>query len=292
METNTDQPANTNLPAVIFETVLLDEKEPVKITADLIREKSKPLTDLVIENIFDQKGYDAVKSAKNKAVKTRTTIEKLEAAKNKELKADFDGKKKDVSDYTAELYAACKEVENNLQKKLTDIDTAKVAEVERLAKEKKDRTDGREKKMFELGLIWNGSTFSGLGKSFTKEILFEMSDTIYSDFVVELEGLHMTAGVTGKEFEQPATPEQAVPRTTGGFATSWPSHQPAVKEVTGPPAATGAQRLYGTAIYSRALPECGLRIVITDGIIQDPDGDAVVINDRILESQYYLQVVR
>lgn len=250
---------------VLFEAAILDEKEFTPITAELIREKSKPLTELTIANILDTEGYNKVKAAKNKAIKTRTCIERLEKAQLAEYKAEYDAKKKEVTDYTAGLYSACREVENALQGKLTAIDEAKEAEIKRLNEETRKRTEGREQKLFELGFTWNGQSYLGYGKALTRDYLFGLSDTAYDELLTELEGLQMEIGVTGEVL--PA-----------------PEHPPI------PAADIFKEREYPTAIFDERVE--GLRIVLTKGIVEKPDRDAVLVNKRVAESNVYVQVVR
>lgn len=266
-----------NLTPVLFETIILDEKEPVKITAALIRQKSKPLTDLVIENIFDQDGYDKVKQAKNKAVKTRTSIEKLEKALNSQLKAEFDGKKKEVTTYTAELYEACREVENTLQAKLTAIDDAKDTEVKRLAEEKREKTEAREQKMFELGMTWNGQVFIGHNTSFNKDFLFRLNAEKYENLVTNIEGIRMESSITG---EEPAAAPAPVTQQSKPFVSN------------GTTTVERADRVYDNTVFEKKIPGTTFRIILTKGQVADPDADALIINERVMESAIYVQIVK
>lgn len=286
METPTTQAvAETNLPAVIFEAVIIDEKEPVKLTADLIREKSKTLTALTIENIFDEKGYEAVKKAKGKAVKTRTSIEKIEKEMLADIKTKYEDERKRVTDYTAGLYAACKEVEGVLAAKLKDIDDAKNAEIERMDKEKKERTEAREQKMFELGLLWNGTQFAGYGYAFTKEMLHGYTQEFYESLMRDIEGAKLEQDVTGKEVK---TSNHAFAVPMGKFTD--PNHSTLTDDINFNSRLMGIKREYPTAVYDKTAS--GTRVVITKGSLADPEAEALITNDRILNSDYYIQLVR
>lgn len=262
---------------VIFEAMILDIKEPVKLTADLIRKESKVLTDLVIKDIFDTAGYDAVKKAKNLAVKTRTSIEKLEKAKNADLKADFEKKKKEVTDYTAGLYAACREVEDSLQKKLTDIDQAKATAALALAEQREARTTARENKMYELGLAWNGKEFMGYGKFIGKGFLFDLDDAGYDSIVTELAGLQIQAGLN------PAiAPPAPIAPIEMGTMRQGPSNDDPIPIPTFKP--------FENTIYEKYIYEHGVHIFITNGQVPEHPA-ATVINDEIKESGYFVQVL-
>ena len=195
---NTNKEVPSALPAVIFEDEIGE-----KITAELIRKKAEPLMALTIANIFDEKGYAAVKDAKTKAVKMRTFIEKKEKDVVKGIKTRHASEIKEVTDYTAELYKACLEAQNDAEKKLKAIDDAKQEAADKLAKEQKEKTEGREKQMFELGMVFNGQVFSGYGRSFTKEQLHGYPDDFYVNFVIELEGMQMESGITGASNQTP-----------------------------------------------------------------------------------------
>ncbi len=270
---------NTNK---FFMAQILDEPEPIPLTADIIREKSADLLSLTIENIFDTKGYEAVKKAYNKAVKTRTAIEKLEAPKKKEYKTAYDAKVKELTDYTAELYKACREVEDNLKGKFTAIDTAIVVEQKRLADEKREKTEGREKAMYAVGMQFNGINFAGHGKMITKEMLHSMKDADYDTMLEELTLAHQEAQITGKDPE-PAGPPIPPVRMSYGGGSSWPSSStPKAPSPAAPPM---------DIIYETAVPDCGVRIFITRGAIT-AEPDALVANDEVNDSGFFMQVTR
>lgn len=267
--------------AFMFEAVILDETEPIRITADSIRKKSKALTDLSIENIFDTKGYAEVKKAYNKAVKTRTCIEKLEAPKKKEYKTAYDEKVKELTDYTSSLYAACREVEENLKGKYTAIDTAIVAEQKRLADEKKAKTDGRDTSMYAAGMRFNGIAFIGHDKAITKEMLHTMEDKPYAALLEELTLANEAAQITGKV--QESGPPIPPVRMSYGGGSSWPSSTtPKAPVPAAPPM---------DIIYETAVPDCGVRIFITRGVIS-AEADALVANEEINESGFFMQITR
>lgn len=277
------------LPAITFEGVILDEKEPVKFTPELIRTKSAPLLLLTIKDIFDEKGLKEVKAAKQKIVKTRTAIEKIEKSEKDKLKIKQDKEKAELTDYAATLYAACREGENSLQTIIDTHETEKAAAAKKLADDKKEKTEGRNAKMYAIGMQFNGQGFSGYGKFINQDVLHAMADDKYLALVTEIEGLSMDQDVTGKVAEAPAMTAPPVQRTTapswgGGFSV--PKSEPA--QAPAPPA---EDRVYDTAVYERAMPQLGARLVITKGMIE-PEADAIISNDRILESLYFVQVVR
>lgn len=286
------------LPAIIFEGVILDEKEPVKFTPELIRQKSKALLDLTIKDIFDEAGLKAVKSARMKIVKTRTAIESIEKAEKGKLKVKHDAEKKELTDYAATLYEACKEGEDALQLKITAHETDKAAAAKKLADDLKEKTEGRNTKMYELGMKFNGTGFMEYGKYIGQDVLHAMSDEKYAELLVEIEGLSMEQGVTGTA-PAPVSPVDRSNLIGCGFGFgSKPTKGNGgfTQEVlTGGKITTydinKADRVYTTAIYERAIAELGVRIIITSGVIE-PEADALVSNDRIKESSYYLQIVR
>lgn len=261
---------------VIFEAVILDEKEPVQLTAALIREKSKVLTDLVIKDIFDEAGFTAVKAAKNKAVKTRTAIERIEKEQAGILKAAYDKDKKKLTDYVAELYTACKEVENGLQGKLDTITTAKAVAAKKLEDERKEKTEGRENAFYEAGMAWNGKAFTGFGKIIDKDYLFGLAQDSYEALLTEIQGLQMQAGIVGEDQPQAPKPADATPGFSsggGGFFTPKP------------------KLVFKDIIFERAIPGTTMRIYITNGQQEAVEG-ALVMNDCVNESPYYLHVIK
>lgn len=269
------------IPAVTFEVAIIDEKEPVKITSALIRQKSKVLTDLTIANIFDEKGYDAVKKAGAKAVKTRTAIEKKEKEHLGAIKIRHAAEIKEVKDYTGELYTTCREIEKEIQDKIDVIDTAKKAAADLLEKERLEKTEAREAKMYELGMTFNGTQFAGYGKSFSKDDLHGFITDFYNSLVVEIEGLQLEQGVTGKVIEQPpvASPVRSGSISWGG--SSAPAASPGIKQ----------PRAYPKSIYDRTLPD-GTRIVLTIGAIDNPEVGALVVNDLVKGTQVHVQVIK
>lgn len=293
METNTEKLEPINTLPVVFEGVLLDEKEPVKFTPQLIRDKSKDLLDLKIADIFDEAGLKAVKAARMKIVKTRTAIKAIEDAEKAKLKTRHDAEKKDLTDYAETLYAACREGEEALQLKITTHEDEKAAEVLKIANAKKAKTEGRNARMYELGMKFNGTGFMEYGKYIAQDVLHEMSDEKYAALLVEIEGLSMEQGVTGATPPAAAIPAPSSQPVSSGGGGGWgsPSGRPIVQRDQIPAEAPKSDRLYETAIYSRAVPELGARLIITNGVI-DPEPDAFVSNDRILESLYYVQIVR
>ena len=260
---------------VTFELALIDEVEPVKITAELIRQKVKPLTDLKIASIFDDKGYAEVKKAVTKTVKLRTSVEAQEKALLKEYKTTYDTKKKEVTDYTDELYKACREAQTALEAKLTTIDNEKKIAADKLANEEKERTEGREAKMYEAGLTFNGQAFVGYGKVITKNSLHSLGQEAFDGLVTELEVLQLEQGVTG---EVKATPEHNIGGAGSSFTVRPASSFDAIDEVK-----------YPTALYEKEYN--GIRFVLTKGVIDSPEPTAVVINDRVAESGVYVQVI-
>lgn len=276
------------LPAVIFESILLDENEPVKLTPELIREKSAPLLELSIKDIFDEAGLKLVKAAKQKIIKTRTTIEKMETAKNSELKKDYNKAKKEVTDYTATLYAACKEGENALQLKISTHENEKAAASLKMAQDKLAKTQGRDQKMYDLGMKFNGQAFMEYGKYVSQDVLHEMTDEKFEALLVELDGLRMEQGVTGNKIASAEPVSKPASSGIGWTKTENGTHT--IGEIADTEQ-TETYRVYETAIYERRLAS-GMRLIITRGEVENPDGNADVINDRILESAYYIQVAK
>lgn len=263
------------VPTLIWEVAILEKKEAIKLTPELIKSESKVLTNLIITNIFDTTGYDAVKKAKNKAVKTRTAIQRKETEVLGVIKTRHADELKEVKDYATKLYTACKEVEDDLQGKLTDIDEKKAAEAKRLKDEQDALTVAREAKMFELGMMFNGQAYVGYGKILTKDTLFGMSPERYEAYVVEIAGLQMEQGVTGNVAPAPV----GVPKLVStGFGGGWGGgvYKKDINIVPAP-------------VYEISMPALGVRIFITNGIIT-AEPDALVANDCINNSNYYLQV--
>lgn len=271
------------LPAVTFELTILEKKEPVKLTAALITSESKVLTDLTIKNYLDEAGYKAVKAAKQKAIKTRTAIEKKEEEVLKAIKSRHADEIKEVKDYTSKLYIACRAVENDLAGKLTTIDTEKAAEAKKLADAELAKTTGRENKMYEWGLTFNGTSFVGYGKTFfTKNSLYSLSDEAYDALLAELEGLQFEQSVSGEV--------KAAPVVSYSVPTSYPPITTSNSFENAISISAGTVYVYPTALYDRTLPD-GTRIVLTKGEIVDPEAGAKVVNDRVGITAVYVQVI-
>jgi hypothetical protein len=269
------------LPVVIFTGVILDEKEPVKFTPELIRTKSADLLKLTIKDIFDEAGLKAVKAAKQKIVKTRTAIEKIEASEKGKMKVKHDAEKKELTDYAETLYAACREGETDLQTKINTHEAEKAAAAKKLDDDKKAKTAGRNAKMFELGMLFNGFQFSNYGKSIAEGVLHAMTDEKYAELLVEIEGLSMEHGVTGA-VSTPVVEPKAEPQ--GAYVSGWGS--PASKG--GSPstvAETPVNRVFENEVHRRQIN--GVTIILTKGKLTNPD-DMILVNDRIMESAIYL----
>lgn len=264
---------------ITFEIAIIEKEEPVKLTAELIRQKLKPLYDLTIENYLDDKGYEEVKKGKNKAVKARTAIEKKEKEVLTAIKARHATEIKQVTDYTCELYKACLEAQNDLQAKLDKADKEKQAEADRLSEERKKKTEAREAKLFELGLTWNGVSFVGYGKPWmSKESLYSMPENTYLCVVEELEGLQMEAGVTGKQVEQVVMVEPHMGSSDG-----------TLKQLTSIGAKVESPvKLFDNQIYTRTVGE--YTFVLTKGQVTTIEGH-IIANDRVAESGVYAQII-
>lgn len=296
--------ANQVEPSVIFEVAIVEKEDPVKITAKLIREKAAPLMALTIESIFDEKRYEAVKKAKQKAVKMRTAIKSKEDEVLKAIKTRHGEEIKQVTDYTAELYIACLEAQNDLQGKLDKVDKERKEAADKISEEKKAKTDGRDAAMYARGMKFNGTGFMEYGKYIGQDVLHAMSDEKYVELLVEIDGLSMEQAATGTAAVPAAVPEPARAQDNPGFG--WAPN----KATPGNPNPGGrvvnnnmwphsvqdetldkTDRVYDTAIYERAIPELGARLIITNGTIE-AEPDAIVANDCIKESYYFVQIVR
>lgn len=273
------------VPAVIFEVAIIDKEDPVKITAALIREKAKPLMALTIDSIFDEDGYEKVKKAKTKAVKMRTAIKAKEDEVLKTIKTRHGEEIKVVTDYTAELYTACLEAQNDLQGKLDKIDKERKEASDKLAEEKKAKTDGRNAKMYELGMMFNGTAFFNFGKNIPQDVLHAMADDKYAELLVEIEGLSMEQGVTGTA---PLTVPPIEPKApVKSFGGGWGSPSPKVYETPVMEAATKPE--YPNTIYSKEIN--GMVFYLTKGKITTT-GAEVVTNERVADSGVYVQIVK
>jgi|GEM_PF-4525721 len=266
---------------VKFMAKILDEHKEVEITPELIREKAKDLLSLEINGIFDTEGAEKVKAAKNKAVKMRTAVEKLEKSYLGEIKAAAEAAKKKVTDVSNPIYEACREAENALQLKLDAHNNAIAEAAEKERKEREAKTTERQKKMFELGMLFNGTNYVGYGKTISG--LFDLDSERYEELVLELEALKMEADMKG----------EGVP-----MYNSAPSMHTGYSHVVEPITETylykaGQQKrepiTFANAVKETVLPN-GTRIILTEGIVEQAEGMQVV-NDRILQSKYYLQVI-
>lgn len=270
-------------PPVSFELAIIDEVEPVKITAALIRQKSKVLTDLTIANIFDEAGYKKVKAAVQKAVKTRTSIEKQEKIVVDAMKLRHASEKKEVTDYTAELYVACREAQTNLENKLKVIDDEKAIAAKKLEDEEKARTEGRDNKMYELGMTFNGQAFIGYGKAITKNSLYSLDNDSFAGIVTELEGLKIEQDVTGEVKPEPIIPATPAAFVVGGsYSGSFAKPNPTTTEIK------EGSKIFENEVYSKSIG--GYTWILTKGQVTLIK-DQVVTNERILESGIYSQIV-
>lgn len=267
----------TPIPAISFELALIDEPEPVKITAELIRQKTKPLTGLSIASIFDEKGYAEVKKAVTKAVKVRTGIEKLEKEHLGKLKATYDTKKKEVTDYTSELYTACREAQTALEAKLTVIDNAKKEAADKLAADEKARTEGRDNALFNIGMTFNGQAFVGYGKAITKNSVYSFSKEAFDALIEELEVLQLEQGVSGEVKE---AIKFVVPTISNG---AYGNSSPTSKDGT-----VVMSKRFENQIYTCSAGD--YTFCLTKGEVSIIEGQ-VVINERIMESAIFAQVI-
>lgn len=273
------------ISTVSFELAIIDEKEAVKLTPELIRQKSKALTDLKIISIFDDAGYTAVKAANQKAIKTRTAIEKKEKEVLKTIKTRHTAEIKEVTDYTAALYIACREAQTALEAKMTAIDNEKAIAAKKLADDLKAKTEGRENKMYELGMTFNGTAFVGYGKAITKENLYSLADENYEGVITELEALQLEQSVTGEEKPAPVNTSSMTDAQHQTFINSG-----GYGKVTSSTPAPKPKTEYPTAILDYIL-ENGQRLLLTKGTIEQIE-DHEVINMRVAESAVYLSVLR
>lgn len=265
------------VPSVIFEVAVIDKEDPVKITAALIREKAKPLMALTIDSIFDDDAYEKVKKAKTKAVKMRTAIKAKEDEVLKTMKTRHGEEIKLVTDYTAELYTACLEAQNDLQGKLDKIDKERKEASDKLAEEKKAKTDGRNAKMYELGMMFNGTAFFNFGKNIPQDVLHAMADDKYAELLVEIEGLSMEQGVTGTAplpVPPVVEPKSPVQSFGGGWGSPATKSEPKV-----------VNRVFENEVHRSIIN--GITIILTKGKLTNPD-DMVLVNDRIMDSGIYL----
>lgn len=274
---NTEQLAEI-VPAVTFELSVLDEVAPIKLTAELIRQKSKVLTDLTIVNYLDEKGYDAVKKAKQKAVKMRTAIEGKEKEILDAMKLRHTAEKKEVTDYTAELYVACREAQTALEAKLTVIDNAKKEAADKLAADDKARTEGRDNAMYAIGMTFNGQAFVGYGKSITKNSLYSLSAEAYAAYLTELEGLQIEQGVTGevKTF------------VGGGMNTDSDYNKAPDQPIVSAGNVSPQKPMFDNAVYEKTIG--GVTFFLTKGEVIPIDG-MLVTNERVMQSAIFVNVI-
>lgn len=258
---------------VTFKGKLVGDLEETIITPELIEEKSKPLLALKINGIFDTENAEKVKEAILKAVKMRTLVEKQADPIIKNINAQAKKDVQAVKDIAQPIYDACMKTQNTLQATYdawqTEVAKAKQAEEEKL----RAKTEGREAKMYELGMAWNGRSFIGYGKVIDKDFLFGLTDEAYGQLVVELSGLQMQTGMTGETFKE--TPEGVTVNPDSHF-NQRPSSQPF--------------KPFDNTIYERHIPEHGVHLFITNGEVAEHPA-ACVQNDQILESNYFVQVI-
>lgn len=272
---------------VSFELAIIDEKEPVKLTPALIRQKSKALTDLKIISIFDDAGYKAVKAATQKAIKTRTAIEKKEKEVLKDIKTRHATEIKEVTDYTAELYIACREAQTDLESKTTAIDNEKAIAAKKINDDLKEKTEGRENKMYELGLSWNGQAFVGPGTTIPKQYLFDLTDEKYNTLITEIEALQLEQAVTGDVKAAPVNVASMIDGQHANFISSGGySGSPYSPNNT---SQKGIAVLFDNIVYERMIN--GYAFILTQGKIQEEIKGQLVFNDRIKESGIYAQII-
>ena len=273
-------------PVIVFKGKMIGDLEETIITPALIEEKSKPLLALKINGIFDTEGAEKVKEAITKAVKMRTLVEKQADPLIKSINAQAKKDVQSVKDLAQPIYDACMATQNALQLTYdtwaTEVNKAKQAEAELL----KAKTDGRDKAMFGLNMLYNGSAFTGYGKTISQDVLHAMADDKYAVLLVEIEGMQMEQGVTGKEVEASISipigmteqQKQEVPNLSAIYAGNGKSY-------------TIAKREFPAAVYERDIPGTELRIVIIKGTI-DADGSVLIANDQILQSAYFVNIVK
>jgi hypothetical protein len=271
-------------PKFKFSALILDEKDEIELTPDVIKEKGKALTDLVIKDVDDKEGYENVKKAITKAVKTRTTIEKWE----KEQKKKIEGAKSVLTDYCKDMYAECLAVQKNLEDKRKIIDDAIAAEKLRKEEEAKAKTVAREEKMYSLGMVFNGVNFSGYGKMVTKEGLFSFDDEKYKTFISEIEEEKQAEEIAN------ASPNIPIPVASSSVYDGVSgSTNRAPSSGSSATSANTTEAVPQPHLYEVAIPTLGVKIIISTGELKiEPDEDAILSNDRIGQSKYYVNVLR
>lgn len=269
---------------IVFKGKMVGDIEETEITPALIEERSKPLLALKINGIFDNEGAEAVKAAIQKAVKMRTLVEKQEDPEIKRVNAAAKKRVADIREISKPIYDACLKTQNTLQATYnaweSEVLAAKQKEIDAL----KAKTEGREKKMFDLGLTWNGEFFVGYGRSYAKEYLHNLAEVTFFELVGELEGLKMEQDVTGKVAEpvtqQPSNGFGSVSTfSTGMNKDSEPGTQP------------GKKVDILAAVYDKTLPD-GTRIILTQGEVEIPELNFLIKNDRVMKSGIYVQVTK
>lgn len=274
-------PAVIQPPIIVFKGKIVGETEETIFTPELIEEKSKPLLALKINGIFDTEGAEAVKKAINKAVKMRTAVEGQADPFIKSINARAKKDVEEVRSIAKPIYDACYATQNALQAKLdawqTEVNKAKQKEADDL----KAKTDGRDASFYAAGMQFNGVAFAGHGKMITKEMLHSMADEPYAALLEELTLANEAAQITGK-LPEPVPPIPPVRMSYGG-GSSWPSSTtPKAPAPAGPPM---------DIIYETAVHNCGVRIFITRGAIAE-EADAVVANEEINQSGFFMQITR
>lgn len=282
-------PVNTELslglPVIEFKGKIAGDTEETVITPALIAEKSKPLLELKITGLLDTKGAEEVKKAITKAVKMRTAVEPMVKDLKGKLKSQYEAALTKVDEVANPIFEACRSTQNALQKTYDDWQAKVTAAREKEEAELKAKTEGREKKMFELGLTWNGTNFIGYGKSFPKEGLFVMNDEHYAEFITELEGLQMEHGVTGKEVPQSVQGlDPSIRQTILGESPL----QPLGGDAFVPP----AKPVLANEIFSLQLAN-GQWIVMTKGSVEhEIDRSYEVLNKQMPNSVVHLHVTK
>jgi len=269
---------------IVFKGKIAGELEETIITPELIDERSKPLLALTIKGLHDTEGAEAMKAAVLKAVRLRTSVEKLEEPILKSITAQAKKAKEAVTSVSKPIYDKCLEVQNALQAKLDawqlQVNQAKAKEDAAL----KERTEAREAKMFSLGMLYNGVAFTGYGKTITKESLFALEQDRYDALIVELTGLKEEADLL---------PPTEAPVASAFLGTPMYHSAPttALNGSVGANTATKRTTKFGgQEIVYLKLTSLG-SIIITKGQVP-ADTEAEVLNDRILLSSYYLHLTK
>jgi hypothetical protein len=201
------------------------------------------------------------------------------------MKLRHASEKKEVTDYTAELYVACREAQTALEAKLTVINKSRKEAQDKLDAEEKARTDDRDQKMYSLGMTFNGQAFVGYGKAITKNSLHSLDNESFAGIVTELEGLKIEQDVTGEVKEAPvaAAQQQTIVGGSGSSFTVKPTNAP---ENTSHPV-TQPKR-FENQVYTCNAGDYSFHL--TKGVV-DFVTNQVIINERVMESAIYVQVI-